>query len=89
MRYYIGSCEYKWKHANNPDLEPLWIMREIGQDIYTLVEENKWKWKWLRSNSQTLPGDVYCRCDIYVDIPNTKQATIFLLKCPQARPIEV
>ena len=87
MRYYVGSCEYKWKHVDNPDLEPLWIMREIGADIYKLVEENNWEWKLLRSNSQTLPGDVYCRCDIYVEIPNTKQATIFLLKCPQARPI--
>jgi hypothetical protein len=88
MRYYLGSCEYKWKHANNSDLEPLWIMREIGSEIYKTVEENDWEWTWLRSNSQTLPGDIYCRCDVYVEIPDSKQGTLFALKYPQATAVE-
>lgn len=88
MRYYLGSCEYKWKHVDNSNLEPLWVMREIGEDIYKIVEENNWEWTLLRSNSQTLPSDVYCRCDIYVEIPDTKQATHFLLKYPKAQLVE-
>lgn len=87
MRYYLSSCEYKWKHAET-DLEPIWIQREVTAEVYKLVEENNWKWTWLRSNSQTLPSDVYCRCDIYVDIPDTKQATFFVLKYPKAQLVE-
>jgi len=87
MRYYLGSCEYKWTHAKT-HMEPMWIMRELGQDLYKFVEENNWDWKLIRSNSQSLPGDVYCRCDVYVEIPNTKQGTLFVLKYPHAIPLE-
>ena len=87
MRYYLGSCEYKWKHAET-DLEPIWIQREVTVEVYKMIEENDWEWVWLRSNSQTLPGDVYCRCDIYVEIPDSKQATYFVLKYPQAKLTE-
>jgi len=87
MRYYLSSCEYKWTHAKT-HMEPMWIMRELGEDLFKTVESNDWNWTWLRSDSQTLPSDVYCRCDIYVDIPNTKQATLFLLKYPQAQLVE-
>jgi hypothetical protein len=85
--YFLKSCEYKWTHAKT-DMEKLWIMRELGTDIFKIVEQNNWEWHWLRSNSQTLPGDIYCRCDIYVDIPDTKQATHFLLKYPKAILVE-
>ena len=87
MRYYIGSCEYKWTHAKT-DIEQLWVQREVGTELFKTVEENDWKWTWLRSNSQTLPSDTYCRCDIYVDVPSSKQATMFVLKYPQAVPVE-
>ena len=87
MRYYLGSCEYKWKHAET-DLESIWVQREVTVEAYKLIEENDWEWVWLRSNSQTLPGDVYCRCDIYVEIPDSKQATYFVLKYPQAKLTE-
>lgn len=87
MRYYLGSCEYKWTHAKT-HMESMWIMRELGQDLYKLVEENNWDWKLIRSNSQSLPGDIYCRCDVYVEIPNTKQGTLFVLKYPHAIPLE-
>ena len=69
-------------------MESMWIMRELGQDLYKLVEENNWDWKLIRSNSQSLPGDTYCRCDVYVEIPNTKQGTLFVLKYPHAIPLE-
>jgi hypothetical protein len=87
MRYYLGSCEYKWKHAET-DLEPIWIQREVTVEVYKLIEENDWEWIWLRSNSQTLPGDIYCRCDIYVEIPDTKQGTYFVLRHPSAQLVE-
>jgi hypothetical protein len=87
MRYYLGSCEHKWTHAKT-SMEQMWVMRELGEELYKTIESNGWEWTLLRSNSQTLPGDIYCRCDIYVDVPNTKQATYFFLKFPQAVLVE-
>lgn len=87
MRYYLGSCEYKWTHART-DMESMWIMREVGTELFKTVESNNWKWVWLRSNSQTLPGDIYCRCDIYVDTDDSKHATMFTLKYPRATAVE-
>ena len=79
MRYYLGSCEYKWSHART-DMEQLWIRREIGDELYKEIESNGWQWALLRSNSQSLPEDVYCRCDIYVDTDDSRAATLFALK---------
>ena len=87
MRYYLGSCEYKWSHADS-SMEQIWIMRELGEELYKTIESNDWKWKLMRSNSQTLPGDIYCRCDIYIEIPNSKQSTHFLLKHSRAKLVE-
>jgi hypothetical protein len=87
MRYYLSTCEYKWKHADT-DMEQIWIRRELGDEIYKLIEERNWQWKLLRSDSQTLPDDIYCRCDIYVEIPDNKQATHFLIKYPKAQLVE-
>jgi hypothetical protein len=61
-------------------MENMWIMRELGTELYKTIETNNWEWKLVRSNSQTLPDDTYCRCDIYVEIPDSKQATLFALK---------
>ena len=87
MRYYLGSCEYKWKHAKT-DLESIWIQREIGVELYKTVESNNWEWTLQRSNSQKLPGDIYCRCDVYVEVPDSKQATMFVLKYPKVKQVE-
>jgi len=87
MRCYLGQCEYKWTHADT-SMEQLWIMRELGKELYTTIESNGWKWKLLRSDSQTLPGDIYCRCDIYIEIPDTKQGTMFVLKYPKLKLVE-
>lgn len=83
MRYYLGQCEYKWTHADS-SMEQLWVRREVGDEIYQSVESNRWEWKLLRSTSQSLPEDIYCRCDIYVEIPDSKEGTCFVLKYPQA-----
>ena len=87
MRFYLASCEYKWTHANT-SIEQIWIQRELGDELYKTIESNNWELKLLRSNSQTLPEDIYCRCDVYVEIPDTKQGTMFVLKYPQAKQVE-
>ena len=78
-RFYLGQCEYKWTHADT-DMEHLWIRRELGDELYKTVESNNWEWHLLRSSSQTMPGDTYCRCDIYVDVEDSKEATLFAIQ---------
>lgn len=87
MRYYLGSCEYKWAHKGTR-AEQLWVMREVGEDLFKTVEKNDWEWVLLRSDSPMLPSDVYCRCDIYVESKDTKADTAFALKYPKAIPVE-
>lgn len=86
MRYYLGTCEYKWSHKDTAS-EQLWVRREVGDDLFRTVESNNWSWTLLRSNSNTLPSDVYCRCDIFVDSNDDKLDTHFTLKFPRAKPV--
>ena len=88
MKYFLGQCEYKWKHADSR-MEQIWIQRELGDELYKTVESNNWEWKLQRSNSQTMPEDIYCRCDIYAEIPDSKQATLFALKFSNVRKVEL
>ena len=87
MRFYLGSCEYKWTHART-SMEQMWVMREIGTELYKYIEQKQWKQTLLRSNSQTLPSDIYCRCDVYVDVDDSKEATLFALKYDHAKCVE-
>lgn len=86
MRYYLGTCEYKWSHART-DMETVWVRRAVGEDVFATVESNGWDWVLIRSDNQTLPADIYCRCDIYVDSKNNRLDSHFVLKFPQARPV--
>lgn len=88
MRYYLGQTEYKWSHAKT-QMEYLWVRRSLGEELTKTVESNGWKWTLMRSNSQTLPSDIYCRCDIYVESNDDKLDTHFALKFPQVRPISL
>ena len=88
MRYYLGQCEYKWSHAET-DMEKIWVRRELGEELFKTVESNGWRWTLLRTHSRVLPGDVYCRCDIYVDSHDDKLDTHFVLKFPQVVPISL
>ena len=88
MKYFLGQCEYKWTHSDSR-MEQIWIQRELGDELYKTVESNNWEWKLQRSNSQTMPGDIYCRCDIYVEVPDSKQATLFALKFSNIRKVEL
>ena len=87
MRYYLGQTEYKWTHADTK-IEMIWIRREVGDELFETVESNNWNWKLLRTHSTYMPGDVYCRCDIYVDSCDDKLDTHFLLKFPHVKTIE-
>ena len=85
MRFYLGSCEMKWSHKD--EMEQLWIRRELGDELF---EEIQWHTiVILRSNSQSLPGDTYKRCDIYVDVEDDRHATLFALKFSKARKVEL
>lgn len=86
-RFYLGQCEYKWAHANTR-VEHMWIMREVGAELYKHVEANNWEWQLIRTSSTALPGDIYCRCDIYVDIHDSPRATLFALKYSNAIQVE-
>ena len=88
MRYYLGSCEYKWSHKGT-NMEQLWVRRELGDELYKTVESNGWEWTLLRTQSNTLPDDVYCRCDIYCDSHDDKLDTHFVLKFPKVQPISL
>ena len=88
MRYFLGQCEYKWTHSDSR-MEQIWIQRELGDELYKTVESNNWEWRLQRSNSQTMPGDIDCRCDIYVEVPDSKQATLFALKFSNIRKVEL
>ena len=87
MRYYIGTCNYKWSHARTA-MEKIWVQREVGDDLYKTVEQNNWTWILLRSEAPDLPGDIYCRSDIFVETTDNKNATHFVLKFPHVKLIE-
>jgi hypothetical protein len=78
MRYYLGSCEYKWTHAHK-SMEDIWVRREIGEQLFKQCNQPGFDLVYIRSNSQTLPNDIYCRCDIYVDVQNTRQGLLFAM----------
>ena len=88
MRYYLGQCEYKWTHSKT-HMEQIWVRRELGEELYKTIESNGWEWTLLRTQSNTLPDDMYCRCDIYVDSNDDKLDTHFVLKFPQVVPISL
>ena len=83
MRYLLGQCEYKWTHAEQP-MEHIWVRQELGDELFLQCNQTGFELVYSRSNSQTLPSDIFCRCDIYVDIEDSKQSTWFALKYPRA-----
>ena len=78
MRYYVGSAEMKWSHKDR--MEQIWIQRELGDKLFEEIQQDWCEVVIHRTNSQSLPGDTYKRCDIYVDIEDNPQATLFALK---------
>lgn len=87
MRYYLGQLEYKWTHAHT-ELEHVWIRQTTGDTVYNTVANNNWEWVLLRTRSQSLPPDIYCRTLVYADSQNDKRDTHFQLKFPNIKPVE-
>lgn len=68
-------------------MEDMWVMRELGQDLWKQCNQDGYELEYVRSNSQTLPEDIYLRCDIYVNVDDTKKdSVLFPIKFSQARP---
>mgnify|MGYP003653987406 FL=1 len=87
VRYYVGSAEMKWTHKDK--LEQIWIRRELGDELFEAIQQDWCRVEILRSDSQSLPGDTYKRCDVYVYIEEEDQrATLFALKYSQVRLTE-
>ena len=78
-RYYLANCEFKWSHVGTR-MENIWVQRELGDELYKQCNQVGFNLAMIHSNSQTLPSDMYCRCDIYVDVENSKQGMLFALK---------
>jgi len=85
-RFYLGQCEYKWSHSNT-HMEHIWVRKELGEELYHLCNTDGFKLVYQRTNSQLLPGDIYLRNDIYVDV-SENESTMFVLKYPKAKLIE-
>jgi hypothetical protein len=76
----------KWSHVDR--MEQIWIQRKIGDELYKEINQPWCRLVLLRSNSQTLPADIYKRVDIYVDIQDERHATLFALKFSKIRKLE-
>lgn len=87
MRFYLGQLEYKWSHVNT-EMEKIWVQRELGTELYKTVEANNWIWVLMRSNSTSLPSDIYCRTLVYVDAEDSPAATHFALKYNHVKLIQ-
>jgi len=85
-RFYLGYCEYKWTHAHT-HMEDIWVRKELDDELFAQCNQNGFKLVYQRTNSQSLPGDIYLRNTIFVDVDN-KHCTMFVLKFPQAKLME-
>ncbi len=70
------------------EMEDIWVQRELGDELFKQCNQLGYELVYIRSSSTTLPSDIYCRCDIYVDIEDPKQSTWFALKYTNAVPVE-
>jgi hypothetical protein len=58
----------------------MWVRRELGEELFRQCNQPGFELVYIRSNSQTLPEDVYCRCDVYVDVEDSRQSMLFALQ---------
>ena len=67
---YIDTVSMKWTHLNTK-LESLWIRRQLGDPKFFAVAEYM---NIKAKPSKTLPSDVYCDVDIFVNFRDPKKA---------------
>ena len=77
----------KWSHVDR--IEQIFIQRELGDELFEEINQEWCNIVIVRSNSQSLPGDIYKRCDVYVDIEDEKRAILFALKFSKIRKVEL
>ena len=77
----------KWSHVDR--IEQIFIQRELGDELFEEINQEWCNIVIVRSNSQSLPGDIYKRCDVYVDIEDEKRAILFALKFSKVRKVEL
>lgn len=65
----------------------IWVRRELGEELYKQCNQPGFELHFEYSESTILP-DTYCRCDIYVDVHDSPQATWFVLKYAEAIRVE-
>jgi hypothetical protein len=87
VKYYLGSCEYKWTHAHT-QLEHTWVRRELGDELFEQCNQDGFNLDYIRTASGSLPSDIYCRCDIHLDVNDGKDHTLFALKYAQVAKVE-
>ena len=85
-RFYLSQCEYKWTHAYT-HMEHIWVRKELGEELFHLCNTHGFDLVYLRTASQKLPGDIYLRNDIYVDVEKSN-CTMFVLKFPKVKLME-
>jgi hypothetical protein len=76
----------KWSHKDQ--MEQLWIRQELGNRLFEEINLDHHNVTILRSNSQSLPGDIYKRCDIYTNISDERRGILFALTYTQAKLVE-
>ena len=89
MRYYLGNCDFKWKHSTehgNPDMEYMWVRRELGEKLAKEIEEKNYNLELVKEEG--IVPDVFCRCHIFVHIKNKYEALLFNLKNSKAILVE-
>ena len=65
----------------------LWVRRELGEELYKQCNHSGYELHLEYSNATVAP-DIYCRCDIYVDVHDSYQATWFALKYSDATRLD-
>ena len=89
MRYYLGNCDFKWKHTSehgNPKMEYIWVRRQLGEKLAKEIEQNNYELELVKTEG--VVPDLFCKCHIFVHIKNKYEALLFNLKNSKAILVE-
>ena len=71
MRYYLGNCDFKWKHTSehgNPKMEYIWVRRQLGEKLAKEIEQNNYELELVKTEG--IVPNLFCKCHIFVHIKN-------------------
>lgn len=86
MRYYIGSLDFKWSHVGT-SMEEIWVRRELGDELYKQCNQDGFNLHYDHTDSLTLPNDMYCTCEVSVDVPDSNEGLLFQLQYPHVKVV--